>query len=184
MDISEQIEQYRGYLRLLAEAQTGVPLRGKIDLSGVVQQSLWEAWRMVESAGITEPDGLPKLLRTVLANNLRDEIRRATAQRRDVRLVRSIEASSIRLGGLLANQDASPSKLAIRNERAVLVANAVLQLSETYREVIMRHYLSDESLQETADAMSRTVPSVAGLLRRALKQLRQLVAEIELGEKS
>lgn len=182
VQISDQIEQFRGYLRLLAEAQTGAPLRGKIDLSGVVQQTLWEAGRTVESIGVDDPEGLPRLLRRVLANNLRDEIRRATAQRRDVRLNRSIEASSLRLGGLLAANANSPSQQAIQNERAVLVANAVLQLGDTQREVIIRHYLSEESISETAEAMSRTEPSVAGLLRRALKQLRQILAASDLEE--
>ncbi|MEO1527114.1 MAG: sigma-70 family RNA polymerase sigma factor [Planctomycetota bacterium] len=182
MQISDQIEQFRGYLRLLAEAQTNDLMRGKIDLSGVVQQSLWEAGRTVESTGIGDPEELPRLLRRVLANNLRDEIRRATAQRRDVRLVRSIEASSLRIGGLLASPGKTPSQHAIRNERSVLVANAVMQLSEAQREVIIRHYLSDESIAETAEAMSRTVPSVAGLLRRALKQLRQILAASDMGE--
>ena len=37
------LERYRAYLRLLAGVDVNARLQGKIDLSGVVQQSLWEA---------------------------------------------------------------------------------------------------------------------------------------------
>ena len=108
--------------------------------------------------------------------------RRATAQRRDVRLERSIETSSVRLGGLLVGDDPSPSQNAILGEQAVLVAEAILQLSEDQRQVIVRHYLAGDSVDATAVAMSRSVPSVAGLLHRALKQLRVILERSDLEE--
>lgn len=182
VELSQQIERFRGYLRLLAEAQTADRFRARIDLSGVVQQSLWEGGRTVESAGLEDPEELPRLLRRILANNLGDEIRRATAQRRDVRLERSIETSSVRLGGLLIGDDPSPSQNAILGEQAVLVAEAILQLSEDQRQVIVRHYLAGESVDATAVAMSRSVSSVAGLLHRALKQLRVILERSDLEE--
>ncbi|MFK7818530.1 MAG: sigma factor-like helix-turn-helix DNA-binding protein [Planctomycetaceae bacterium] len=182
VELSQQIERYRGYLRLLAEAQTANQFRARIDLSGVVQQSLWEGSRTIESSGLKATEELPRLLRQILANNLRDEIRRATAQRRDVRLERSIETSSVRLGGLLVGDDPSPSQNAILGEQVVLVAEAILQLSEDQRQVIVRHYLAGDSVDATAVAMSRSVASVAGLLHRALKQLRIILERSEIEE--
>ena len=37
------LEGYRTYLNVLAKLQIDPRLQGKIDLSGVVQQTLWEA---------------------------------------------------------------------------------------------------------------------------------------------
>ena len=99
--LSVQIERFRPYLRLLAEAQTDQALKARVDLSGVVQQSLWEGSRTVASLGPANMDEIARLLRRILTNNLHDEIRRATTQKRDVRLERSIESSSLRLSSLL-----------------------------------------------------------------------------------
>ena len=181
-EISEQLERFRAYLRLLAESQTANGLREKVDLSGVVQQSLWEGGRTLAGTGVEDSTEIPRLLRRILSNNLRDEIRRVTAAKRDVRLERSIETSSVRLGGLLRGNDPSPSQNAIHNERAILVAEAIMQLSEDQRTVVVRHYLGGESVQTTAVAMSRSVPSVAGLLHRALKSLRGILSESDFGE--
>lgn len=168
------LERFRSYLWLLARAQTANALRARVDLSGVVQQTLFEGGRSLRVAELSTED-LTRLLRRILSNNLQDEIRRATAQKRDVRLERSIEASSLRLDELLRAEQSSPSQNAIRAERAVLVADAMMQLDDDHREVIVRHYLSSESIETTAAAMDRTPAAVAGLLHRALKKLRQFV---------
>jgi RNA polymerase sigma-70 factor, ECF subfamily len=178
--ISAQIEQFRPFLRLLAEAQTNTALKARVDLSGVVQQSLWEGSRTIATAGPGHALDLAKLLRRILANNLQDEIRRATAQRRDVRLEQSIESSSVRLCGLLAGDEPGPSQNAIAGERALMVAEAIIKLSHDQREVIVRHYLAGDTIDATAVGMSRSVASVAGLLHRALKQLRKILEQTDL----
>ena len=183
-DMSEKLERFRSYLRLLVEAQTGDALKTRIDLSGVVQQSLWEAGRTVATSGLADSADLPKLLRRILVHNLQDEIRRVTAQCRDVRLEQSIETSSLRLGKLLAGNEPSPSQQAIDGERAVLLAGAIVKLSDDQREVIVRHYLAGDSIDATASGMSRSVASVAGLLHRALKQLRRTLEQTAFGEQA
>ena len=68
------LERYRDYLHLLARLQLDSRLRGKIDLSGVVQQTLLEAYR----SGRRGQAAPLAWLRRILANNLGDAKSMAT----------------------------------------------------------------------------------------------------------
>src|SRR3954452_19717350 len=121
----DALERYRGYLQLLARLQLDPRLRGKIDLSGVVQQTLLEAHLAAWQADV------PPLawLRRILANNLGDEIRKLTTARRAVSREQSreaaLEASSARLDEWLAAQQPSPSAQLQREEEALRLAKAL-----------------------------------------------------------
>jgi RNA polymerase sigma-70 factor (ECF subfamily) len=169
------IEEYREYLLLLGRLQLAPAIAAKVDLSGVVQQTLWEAGRAAAPVG--DDEERLAWLRTLLANNLRDEIRKLTAARRDVRREREIEAalgaSSARLCGWLASRDSSPSTKAIRAEELNRLAKAVAALPDDQRLAIELHHLKNESLAEVSRQLRRSKEATASLLYRALKKLRQ-----------
>src|SRR5262245_12818535 len=93
-DSPEQVlEGFRAYLGLLARVQVEPALRNKVDLSGVVQQTLFEAHQARgQIAGWSEGQQAA-WLRRVLANNLTDAIRKVRAGSRDVLRERSLEAA-------------------------------------------------------------------------------------------
>src|SRR5262245_42659090 len=43
--LADRLERFRAYLQLLARLHLDPRLKGKVDLSGVVQQTLWEGHR-------------------------------------------------------------------------------------------------------------------------------------------
>ena len=89
----------------------------------------------------------------------------------------SLEQSSVRLRAILAADQSSPSQQAVRNEQWLRAADALARLPEPQREVIVLHYLQARPLAEVARQVGRSEASVAGLLHRGLKKLRELLHE-------
>lgn len=172
----DPLERYRDYLHLLARLQLEPRLRARIDLSGVVQQTLLEAHQAGDAVGLA-------WLRRVLANNLGDEIRKLTAAKRDLGREQSLEAalaaSSARLENWLAAEQSSPSAPLQREELALGLAQALAQLPEAQREALVLQHWHGWSLAAIAEHMERSPAAVAGLLKRGLARLRTLMQEAE-----
>ena len=169
------LEQYRDYLRLLASHQIGSRFRGKIDLSGVVQETLFEAHREIVRGARVPAEERLAWLRTILVNNLADYARRLTAEKRDVGreipLQRAIDLSSQRLEDWLAIE--MPPDLAMEQEEQLLALVAALaRLPEAQREALTLHYWSGWTLMQIAERLERSRDATAGLIKRGLRQLR------------
>jgi RNA polymerase sigma-70 factor (ECF subfamily) len=174
--LAARLERFRAYLQLLARVQLAPRLRGKVDLSGVVQQALWEGHRALGSAPPPGDAQLAALLRRLLANNLADEVRKCYADKRDAGRERSLDAaleeSSARLEALLAADQSSPEQRAGRNEELLRLAGALERLPEAQRQAVELHYLRGWRLEEIAGDLGRGKSAVAGLLHRGLDKLR------------
>ena len=83
--------------------------------------------------------------------------------------------SSSRLEAWLAAEQSSPSQQAERNEQALRLAEALAQLPEAQREALILQHWQGWSLSEIGQQMGRSTEAVAGLIKRGLKQLRQIV---------
>ncbi len=175
------LERFREYLRLLARLQLDPRLQGKVDLSGVVQQTLLEAYQAQEQLRTMDDARQAAWLRRALANNLTDEVRRLGRVSRNLRLEQSLEAalesSSCRLESLLASEQSSPSEQLIRNEQLLLLANALNQLPDDQQTAVIRHHLQGCPLAEIAQELNRSKGAIGALLLRAMKKLRQLLEE-------
>lgn len=174
------LEGFRDYLALLARLQLDPRLQGKIDLSGVVQQTLLEAHQeAAKLKRMAEPQRLA-WLRRVLANNLADEARRlGTAMRdvgREVSLDAAVEQSSAALEECLASEASAPDRRAIRNEELLRLARALARLPDDQRRAVELHHLQGYPVAEVAQVLGRSGGAVGALLVRGLKRLRQQMA--------
>src|SRR4051794_14339510 len=136
------LERFRAYLALLARLQVEPGLRDRVDLSGVVQQTLLEACQELmqqEPRARTEAQAAA-WLRSILGHNLADALRRLSAQKRDAQrdrpLERALEDSASRLGNWLASPDSSPSHRAIRHEETLRLVEALAAIPENQRRAI------------------------------------------------
>lgn len=178
------LDKYREYLRLLAYQHLAARFRGKVDPSGVVQETLWEAHREL-ARGVAVPSGERLVwLRRILANNLADAVRHVSAEKRDVArevsLEQAIEASSRRLEEWLA-RDLNPA--AAKQDDAVLqLVEALSKLPEAQRDAIILQYWTRRTFAEIADELGRSHEAVAGLIKRGLRQLRFAMGAIASGK--
>src|SRR5262245_13913967 len=174
-------EQYRDYLSVLARLQLDPRLRGKVDLSGVIQQTLLEAWQGLDEFQRWTPGQRASWLRRLLANNLADEVRKLTAARRDVGRERSLEealaASSAHLDLWLRAEQPDPAEPVELHELALRLARALEQLPEAQREALVLQHWHGWTLRQIGEHLGRTPAAVAGLIKRGLQQLRAVLHE-------
>jgi RNA polymerase sigma-70 factor (ECF subfamily) len=172
------LERYRTYLLVLARAQIGRRLQGKVDAADVVQEVCLEAHRHFAGFRGETEGALLGWLRQILGAILSNLVRHYYGtQRRDVRLERELTAeldeSSQLLGQGLAAPDSSPSHQASRREQAVVLADALGRLPADYREVLVLRHLEGLSFPEVAARMGRSVEATKKLWARGLDRLRR-----------
>lgn len=180
--LGKLLERYRDYLRLLAEVQIGRRLQGKVDASDVVQESFLEAHRDFGKLRATSEGELVAWLRQILATNLANTIRRYLGtQRRNIRLEQELriqlEDSSQLIDQNLVASNASPSDQVSQHERAVRLADALGQMSQNQRLVIILRHFEEMTFPEIAIRMGQSVAGVKKLWARAIIRLRGLIGE-------
>jgi RNA polymerase sigma-70 factor (ECF subfamily) len=175
------LDSYRNYLRLLARTGIDVSLQGKADASDLVQETLLKAaLRFGQFRGDNDAE-LAGWLRQILARCLADFVRRYRTEgrrtRRELSLDQLLDRSSQAMARILATDGSSPSGSALRRDLGVVLSDALAELTEDHREVIVLHHLEGLNWDEVARRMGRTTGAVRMLWTRALKQLRPLIDE-------
>jgi RNA polymerase sigma-70 factor (ECF subfamily) len=79
----------------------------------------------------------------------------------------------------LAAEQSTPSQKLDQHEQAIRLADALAQLPDAQREALVLQNWDNWSLAEIAEHMGRTPAAVAGLLKRGLKRLRELLTDAE-----
>lgn len=176
-DCGEALERYRPYLLVLASVHLAPELRRKLDPADVVQQTLIRAHAALPELRATDPASLSAWLRAILANELRDALKHFHRDKRDIAREHPLDAdldrSASGMADWLAASHTSPSGRASHNEQLLRLANALAELPETMREVVVLKHCQGWTLQQIADRIDRSVPAVASYLRRGLEQLRE-----------
>jgi RNA polymerase sigma-70 factor, ECF subfamily len=173
------LESFREYLLLLARLQLGPKLQGKLDPSDIVQQTLLKAHERGDQFRGSTYAEQAAWLRAILANQIADAVRKHGRQQggRERSLEAALEQSSARLADWLAAEGSSPSHKLMRQERLVLMLEAMAGLPEDQRVALELRHLRGLSVPEVCARMGKSLPAVAGLLQRGLRGLRGRLIE-------
>ena len=181
LDQEQWLERHRPYLTLLAHAHLNRRHSARLDTSDIVQQTLLNAFiKRNEFRGSTEAE-LAAWLREILKHKLADAIRDQQRDKRDIRrecaFDEGIDASFSRTEGWLVSLQSSPSQKAVKQEDLLRLSQALTELPEAQREVIVLHHLQGKKLADVAAEIDRSEAAVAGLLFRGLRTLQKQLGD-------
>ncbi|QDU89427.1 ECF RNA polymerase sigma factor SigH [Pirellulimonas nuda] len=180
--IDQLLRRFHPELVRLADRKVGGALRRREAPSDVVQKTELEAYRSIgEFRGGTEPE-LRAWLTRILERNVLNAARANRAAKRDHRREQHCEPTpgETQLAWLTPGRGrhATASRTVLRAEAAVRLQAAVGRLPEAQRTAVTLRHLQGASLDEIVVAMDRTPAAVAGLLRRGLRSLREVLVDV------
>lgn len=173
----EALNRYRGYLRLLAEAEIGRRFQRKFDASDLVQETLLKACRSIHQFRGQSDAEMAAWLRQILARTFLNMTRDLQCGKRDlereVPLEEALHRSSVSMEELSVAAVPSPSSFLDHHDRLLSVSEALIQLPDDHRTALILRYLRGSKLCEIGAQMRMSRSSVARLLRSALAGLRE-----------
>ncbi|MGQ0635766.1 MAG: hypothetical protein ACT4QC_14240, partial [Planctomycetaceae bacterium] len=158
------LEKHRAYLELLARVELGRRFQTKFDPSDIVQETFLEAHRKFEYFHGASTTEFLAWLRAILGTRIATVFRHYVAtQGRDTRreqpLSLEIGESFCVFDQAFCDSSSTPSQKLIRQERAVVLANALAQLPSAYRDVlILRHLVRISCPSLSLRRANRVVP--------------------------
>ena len=166
----------RSFVTVAARVHLQRRLQAKVDASDLAQQSLLEAHRGFERFAGQSPQEWFGWLKQIVAHNAADVAKqyRGTAKRDAGREVSLAGASSGSAAWDLTPADPgpSPSQVVVGLEQELLMATAIEQLPDDYREVLTLRHLERLPFNEVAQRMGRSRGACQMLWMRALEQLK------------
>ncbi|MEZ6064634.1 MAG: sigma-70 family RNA polymerase sigma factor [Planctomycetaceae bacterium] len=175
------LDRHREAVRKLVAMRMDRKMVQRVDASDVVQDVMLEASRRLGDYLAAPPMPFHLWLRSLAKDRMIDLHRRNRAQRRDVSREQPIQAaggfdrSSINLAGQLQDAGLTPAAAAIKEELEHKFWDAIDQLDEVDREVILMRHAEHLGNGEVATALGVT-PAAAGMrYLRAIRRLREVL---------
>ena len=178
---SWSIGRLRPWLQMIADRELPARLRGRVDPSDIVQQTLMKAWQgESDFSGSTHEQRLA-WLRTIMKNTIRDQNRRLFgADKRGAgreQLATDVcKDGNPSLGLQAIARDPTASSEMVAAEDTLALASAIDKLPLEQRQVIELRHFSNLSYAMIAEQLNKTEPAVRMLWVRALRSL-QSIAE-------
>lgn len=183
--LSKLFAVFQNYIRLLAAAQLHARLRVRASESDIAQDTFLNAHRGFSEFRGTTGGEFVVWLRAILTRRVQYLVQQhVDAQVRDVRREVSLETvgkwvdqSSMRLETVVVSNDPSPATALQNHERSIRVANAMADLSEDHRQVLILRSIEGLAFPDVGSRMNRSHGAVRMLWLRGIQELRDRLAE-------
>ncbi|MEZ6091880.1 MAG: sigma-70 family RNA polymerase sigma factor [Pirellulaceae bacterium] len=176
---SWSVGRLRPWLQMIADRELPDRLRGRVDASDIVQQTLLKAWRGESQFNGQTHEQRLAWLRMIVKNTIRDQQRRLFGtDKRDMR--REQLAGDVFADGdpgldeVAVAREPSVSAALIDAEQRLALERSLMQLSSEHRRVIELRHFKDLSFAEIADEMNKSEPAIRMLWVRALRNLQKI----------
>jgi len=177
--------KYRDYLRRLARHRLGSRLRSKLDESDVVQEAILQAHLAKDQFRGKSETERRAWFRTILESKIAGALRRFSRRRRDVGRETSLEPRSREVPAQRSGGEAgttTPSWKVARDEDLTRLMDALAALPDDQRRAVEMHHLEGLPFADIAARMGRSKTSVAGLVFRGVRGLRERLADFDTGK--
>ncbi|HQU46731.1 MAG TPA: sigma-70 family RNA polymerase sigma factor [Pirellulales bacterium] len=174
---SWSIGPLRPWLKMVAERELPASLRGRVEASDIVQQTLLDAWRGLHGfRGTTQAERLAWLraiLRRVVLQQGRSRFGTEKRGCGGERLQSELDLTDSRIESLAGGGQPTPAEQAATNETSLLLAKAIENLSPGDQQLIRLRHFEQLSHEQIAEQLGCAPATVRMRWVRALRKLRE-----------
>lgn len=181
--INQLLERHRESLRNMVRMRLDRALAQRVDASDIVQEVLFEASRRLNDYVRDPAMPFHLWLRHLAKDQLIDMHRRhRVAQRRSLDREQPLatgspDRSSLDLAAQLADSELTPAAATIRKEFETRFLQALEQLEDEDRDIILMRHTEQLSNSEVAQALGLSQPAAGMRHLRALRKLRSILGD-------
>jgi RNA polymerase sigma-70 factor, ECF subfamily len=160
-------------LRSYIERHMPQELRRTVEVSDVLQDTFFEAFRRAGEFVPTGEDAAHRWLVTIARHRILNLLRSRRASKREgSRVHLEGDGDVMKLMGELLVYSRTPSRSAMSHELALEVQRSIDRLNPDYCQIIRMRYIEGLSVEETVAKVGRSAAAVMMLCHRAVKALR------------
>jgi RNA polymerase sigma-70 factor (ECF subfamily) len=182
--VNRLLERHRNSVHRMVQLRLDHKIQQRVDVSDVVQDVFVEASRRLQDYLKMPPMSFHLWLRQIALDRIIDAHRRhRSSAKRSVDRERAMIApgaddhSTMELAAQLKDPELTPAAAATQQEMTKIVEAAIAKLEDQDCEIIMMRHYEQLSNQEVAQALELTEPAASMRYLRAMRRLRELLAE-------
>lgn len=169
------LARWRTRLRSMSTNLLGAGVASRADTSDVVQEGLLQAWQHLDGFRGDSAEQVQAWMRRIGTGQAAKIRRYHLAEKRSVRAEQSMPQSSI-------PSATSPPELAEYSETQAILLNAIDDLDDRSRTVVLLRVFEGESFPQIAERLGCSVSLPRVVFAAAIKQLRGQLVEQGLGD--